>query len=252
MELLLLSNSANHGAGFLEHAMPTLLSMLDGRAEIVFVPFARADHDAYTQVVTDALADVHVGVRGLHAEQDPCEALRQAPAVFVGGGNTFRLLRTMQRLGALDLVRARVRAGMPYIGSSAGTNLAAPSIRTTNDMPIVEPAGFTALGLVPFQINAHYLDADPQSRHMGETREARIAEFLEENDVDVLGLREGSWLRVSGRRATVAGVNGAKLFRRAREPQELPVDSDVSVLLDATPEFDAAGGQPPHSHARQP
>jgi len=149
-------------------------------------------------------------------------------------------LRALQDLGLITEIRRRVRAGLPYLGSSAGTNMACPSLRTTNDMPIVEPASFAALGLVPFQINPHYLDPDPASRHMGETRERRITEFLEENDVPVLGLREGSWLRVSGTRAGIGGASGARLFRRGAEPRELVPGDDVSSLLTVPARFDTA------------
>ncbi|MGH3169786.1 MAG: dipeptidase PepE [Trebonia sp.] len=140
--------------------------------------------------------------------------------MFIGGGNSFRLLAELQRLDLVDAVRERVQSGMPYLGSSAGTNMACPSLRTSNDMPIVEPASFRALGLVPFQINPHYIDADPGSRHMGETRQERIAQFLEDNDVPVLGLREGGWLRVTGGTATVGGMAGGVLFTRDNPPRE--------------------------------
>jgi dipeptidase E len=165
--------------------------------------------------------------------------------VFVGGGNTFRLLDALQRTGLLVVLRARVLDGLPYMGASAGTNIAAPTIRTTNDMPIVEPATFSALGLVPFQINPHYLDADPASTHNGETREQRIGEFLEENDVAVLGLREGTWLRVDGPRASIGGTavsslaaGPAMVFSRADGARE--VDGDISSLLAADARYDAA------------
>jgi dipeptidase E len=242
VQLLLLSNSTNHGAGYLAHAIDDVLAHLDGRA-LTFVPYALADHDAYTAKVRDALAPHGVDVHGLHEHVDPLEGIAAAEAVFVGGGNTFRLVSTLQRTGALDALRARVREGLPYMGASAGTNIAAPTIRTTNDMPIVEPASFTALDLVPFQINPHYLDADPTSTHNGETREQRLTEFLEENDVVVLGLREGTWLRVAGDRAEIGGAavspsapGPALVFERGTGPRE--VAGDVSALLGLTPRFD--------------
>lgn len=219
--LLLLSNSTNHGQGFLDHAMPALLEFLGPVRRIVFVPFALRDRAAYVTKVVDRLKREGIDVTGATADAGGHETVASAEAVFVGGGNTFRLLDTLQRLGLVELIRRRAEAGMPYIGSSAGTNIAAPTIRTTNDMPIVEPASFDALGLVLFQINPHYLDVDPGSTHMGETREERIREFLEENDRAVLGLREGSWLRVEGDRLSLGGNRPARLFRRGSEPKEM-------------------------------
>jgi dipeptidase E len=236
MELLLLSNSTTHGQAMLSHAREEIAGFLGGR-ELLFVPYALADHDGYTARVAGALAPAGVRVIGAHTAADPAAAARAATAVFVGGGNSFRLLRALQRLGLVEAIRAAVGAGARYLGSSAGTNMACPTLRTSNDMPIVEPAGFAALGLVPFQINPHYLDADPAATHMGETREQRITEFLEENDAAVLGLREGAWLRVSGASATLGGATGARLFRRGAEPAELAPGADLSDLLKEGPRY---------------
>ncbi len=197
MELLLFSNSTLHGRGYLEHATEVLHDYLQGVESLVFVPFALADHQGYTAKVDGALARYGARVTGLHTAEDPVGLLRQADAIFVGGGNTFRLAKSLQERRLLEPLRDAVLTGTRYLGASAGTNIAAPSLRTTNDMPIVQPPSFETLGLLPFQINAHYLDADPASTHAGETREDRISEFLEENDVPVLGLREGTHLRVS-------------------------------------------------------
>jgi dipeptidase E len=240
MELLLMSNSRTHGRPFLEHALEEVQGFLGDRKRLVFVPFALRDHEGYTAIVAEALRPLGVEVVGAHTAADPREPVREAGAVFVGGGNSFRLLSALGRTGLLEEIRERVRGGsLRYMGSSAGTNMAAPTIRTTNDMPIVQPDSFEALGLVPFQINPHYLDADPGSTHMGETREQRVTEFLEENDVAVLGLREGAWLRVSADVARLGGTTGARLFRRGAVPRELEPDADVSFLLDEAPEFDA-------------
>lgn len=238
MELLLLSSSTKHGTGFLEHAMPAVTELLTGRDRLLFVPFAKRDHDGYTATVRAAVAPHGITVDGIHRAADPVAAVRDAQAVFIGGGNTFRLLSALHRLDLVAALREAVRGGTPYMGASAGTNMACPSLRTSNDMPIVQPPSFEAIGLVPFQINPHYLDPDPGSTHMGETREQRIAEFLEDNDVPVLGVREGSWLRVRGERAELGGTTGARLFARGGDPRELAPGADITSLLSTVPHFD--------------
>ncbi|MFJ6215488.1 dipeptidase PepE [Streptomyces sp. NPDC092296] len=238
MDLLLLSNSTQHGHGYLEHAMAAVTAFLPPAARLAFVPYALADHDTYTARVRGALEPAGITVRGVHEGPDPVRELASCDAVFVGGGNSFRLLSALYRTGLRDAIGTAVRAGTPYLSASAGTNMAAPTLRTTNDMPIVQPPSFDALGLVPFQINPHYLDPDPHSTHKGETREERLTEFLEENDVPVLGLREGSWLRVTGDHAQVDGERPARLFTRTRPPRELPTGTDVSHLLATAPRFD--------------
>jgi dipeptidase E len=204
---------------------------------LTFVPFALADHEAYVAKV-QAL-DLAGGRRleGLHREPDARRAVAEAEALFVGGGNSFRLLDRMQRLGLLGLIRDRVRAGVPYVGISAGTNLACPTIRTTNDMPIVQPTSLDALGLVPFQVNPHWFDGptyvrqgDGYSPYGGETRDDRLREFLEENDRPVLAIAEGGILRVEEAKATLL-VAPARLFRRGRAPEDLAPGSDLSHLL---------------------
>ena len=232
MRLLLLSNSTEHGRGYLDHAMPAIRDFLGPVRRLVFVPFALHDREAYTARVRTRFAPEGIEVHGLRPEGSEAAALDGAEAVFVGGGNTFRLLDTLQRTGLLDALRRRTRAGAPYLGASAGTNVVAPTIRTTNDMPIVQPASFDALGLVPFQINPHYLDADPSSRHMGETREERLREFLEENDAVVVALREGAWLRVEGRGVSLGGRRGARIFRRGRDPEEVAPGATLDALLN--------------------
>lgn len=231
MRLLLLSNSTQHGRPMFDHAEVAIREHFEGVAEILFVPFALKDHAAYTAKVAGRLGEIGFGVRGLHAEADAVEAIAQAEAIFVGGGNTFRLLRELRAAKLLDPIRERASGGMPYMGSSAGTNLACPTIRTTNDMPIVDPKGFSALDLVPFQINAHYVDALPAATHMGETRERRLTEYLEENNKAVLGLREGSWLRRVDDELELFGLRPARLFRRGEEPREIPSPAGLDELL---------------------
>jgi dipeptidase E len=231
MRLFLLSNSTSHGQEYLDHAMPAVRDFLGPIRRLVFVPFALRDRVAYTAKVRARFEKEGIEVRGLRAEASEAAAVAAAAAVFVGGGNTFRLLDTLQRTGLLDAIRRQARAGAPYLGASAGTNIAAPTIKTTNDMPIVQPESFDALGLVPFQINPHYVDPDPSSRHMGETREERLREFLEENDAVVVGLREGAWLRAEGRGLHLEGLRGARIFRREREPEEVAPGAALDALL---------------------
>lgn len=234
--LLLISNSISHGGGYLDHCAGEVADFLGGIGRVLFVPFALADHDGYAGKVRNRLGAMGYGVDSLHeAGADPAAAARAvggAEAMFVGGGNTFRLLKALYDLDVLDPIRRRVEAGMPYMGVSAGSNVACVTIRTTNDMPIVEPPSFDALALVPFNLNPHYLDPDPASTHHGETREERIVQFLEENDRRVVGLREGSMLRIEDGRVTLKGSTPARLFARGRDPEEVPPGSSLDFLLD--------------------
>lgn len=229
--LLLISSSNVHGFNYLDHAEGELRDFLSGVERVLFVPFALADHEGYAARVRERLAGLGLAVDSLHATRDPVGAIGDAEAMFVGGGNTFRLLTAMCRLGLMTVVGMRVAEGMPYVGSSAGTNLATRSIETTNDMPIVYPPTFAALGLVPFNVNPHYLDADPHSTHKGETRETRIREFHEEHEAPVVGLREPAMLRREGEALTLRGTGGARLFRRGAAAEELATGADLSELL---------------------
>jgi dipeptidase E len=241
-EALLLSNARAPGLGFLDHVRDTIAEVLAGRDRMLFIPYASTEAERYTEVIGEHLAGIGVRVDGAHTAPDLCEAIAAAQAVFVGGGNSFRLLKRMREAGALKPLRERALDGMPYVGASAGSNLACASIRTTNDMPIVNPGSFEALGLIPFQVNPHYpYTATPPGMHAGESRDDRIREFLDENDVPVLGLPEGTWLRVSGPAASTGGVTRTKLFRRGAEPEELPPGSDVSTLMGLPVRFDTNG-----------
>ncbi len=231
MRLRLVSNSTQHGGGYLEHCAPDVEDLFDGVGRILFVPFALDDRDGYTDIVRRRFAPGRE-VTGLHAVADKPGAVRDAEAIFIGGGNTFRLLNALYETGVMEPIRERVRGGMPYLGTSAGSNVATASLCTTNDMPIVQPPSFEALGLVPFQINPHYLDPDPDSTHMGETRDQRIREFHEERETPVLALREGAWVTVEGDRAVLGGTTGAKAFRRGRQPKELATGEDLTAWLN--------------------
>jgi dipeptidase E len=225
MRLLLISSSNVHGYGYLDHPAPAMRAFLGDARRVGFVPFAAHDHDAYTTKVRERFSRMDLDIVGI-------DELDRADAIFVGGGNTFRLLKTLYDRDLLNTIRDRVRAGLPYLGTSAGTVIAAPTMQTTNDMPIVEPPSFAALDLIDFQINPHYLDPDPQSTHRGETREERIREYLEENAGPVLGLREGSMLQVENGVTTLLGEKTARLFRRGEEPVE--IDPGVICVASAS------------------
>ncbi len=233
MRLLLLSNSTNPGEPYLAWPLPHLRDFLGTASRIFFVPYAgvRMSADAYVAAVRDALAPLGVAVAGAHETRNPAAELERADAVAVGGGNTFHLLARLYATGLLEPVRERVRAGLPYIGWSAGANVACPTIMTTNDMPIVEPTSFAALGLVPFQINPHYTEARLPN-HGGETRPERIAEFLEVNRAArVVGLREGTGLRLEGERLTLVGSAPALVFRHGAAAREAGPGADLAAII---------------------
>ncbi|MEO8503015.1 MAG: dipeptidase PepE [Acidobacteriota bacterium] len=235
LRALLFSNSTNHGSRYLAHGLAELRDFLGSVRTLLFAPFALKDRAGYTGKVRAALAELGITVVELTADASGQRALQVAEAVFVGGGNTFRLLATLQEFGLLAPLRERALAGLPYIGSSAGTNLAGPTIKTTNDMPIVMPRDYVALGLVPFQINPHYLDANPESRHMGETREERLEQFLEENETPVVGLREGCWIRREGESVVLGGQSttgrpAGRVFRPGLKAEERQSGSSLADL----------------------
>lgn len=232
--LLLLSNSRVHERGFLDHAETHIRNFLgDDVTTVLFVPYAgvTVTFDQFAGSVRKRLDAMGYHVQSVHEIADPIKAVRDAEAIAVGGGNTFHLLRHLVDAQLLDAIRDRVLEGAPFIGWSAGANVACPTIKTTNDMAIVEPPGFDALGLVPFQINPHYMDANPEG-HQGETREQRLLEFIEVNpDVTVVGLREGSILKVEGETVELLGDKPARLFRRGAEIREHPAGEPLGFLL---------------------
>lgn len=229
--LLLVSNSTSHGSGYLDHCASELASFVGDSSPVLFVPWALHDHDGYAEKACGRLAELGLEAESIHRAADPVAAVETAGAVFVGGGNTFRLLHRLYRHGVVEPIRRRVAAGMPYVGTSAGSNVACASIHTTNDMPIVYPPTFEGLALVPFNLNPHYLDPDPGSTHMGETREERILQFLEEEDRVVVGLRESAMLLVEGDRVALRGATGARIFRRGAEPEEHGPGARLDELL---------------------
>jgi dipeptidase E len=219
--MLLISNSTLHGSGYLDHAESEIRSFLGDVKRVLFVPYALFDRDKYAATARQRFQKMGYELTSIHTAASPVAAVNETDAVFIGGGNTFRLLKALHEFDLIDAIRNRVANGMPYIGSSAGSNVAAPTIKTTNDMPIVQPPSFNALGLVSFQINPHYLDPDPNSKHMGETREERIMQFLEETDTPVVGLREGAMLRIENGETMLRGSTGARIFRKGVEPVEI-------------------------------
>jgi len=229
--ILLISNSTQYGRGYLDHVEAELREFLGPSRSVLFVPFALFDRAAYGAKARSRLALMGLACDVLDTADAPEGAIERAEAFFVGGGNTFRLLKALQDSGAAAAIARRVRTGTPYIGSSAGSIVAGPSLKTTKDMPIVQPASFEALSLVEFQISPHYLDPDPSSTHMGETQEERILQFLEENDAPVLGLREGGFVRVEEGQVVVKGERPARIFRRGAVPVEVEPGAPLDHLL---------------------
>ena len=229
--LLLISNSTLYGSGYLDHCAGEIRDFLGDVGCVLFIPFALYDRNAYAARVRQRLSTIGYSLESVHDAADLRQAVRDAEAIFVGGGNTFRLLKALYDLDLLVSIRSRIEQGTPYVGSSAGSIVAGPSLKTTKDMPIVEPPSFAALNLVPFQISPHYLDPDPRSTHMGETQEERILQFLEENEAPVIGLREGALLRVVGESVLLKGSTGARIFRRGHAPFETLPGANLENLL---------------------
>lgn len=218
--VLLISNSTLYGSGYLDHAESEIRDFLGSISEVLFIPYALYDRAAYAAIASERFEKMGYGLRSIHSTTNAHQAVNDAEAVFIGGGNTFRLLKALYDADILQPIRERVAGGMLYIGSSAGSNVAGPTIKTTKDMPIVQPPSFDALDLVPFQISPHFLDPDPNSTHMGETQEERILQFFEENATPVAGLREGAMVRAENGSHILKGSSGARIFRKDHEPVE--------------------------------
>jgi dipeptidase E len=240
--LLLISNSTNAGENYLEWPRQHIKDFLDsyGIRKVLFIPYAgvnlspesiKNSFDAYEKRVADVFAGLGFELESIHGKSNPQKAVKKAGAIVVGGGNTFHLVKMMHKTGIMKAIRKRCREGIPYVGWSAGANVACPSMKTTNDMPISEPESFDCLDLVPFQINPHYLDANPAG-HGGETREQRILEFLAVNrKMTVVGLREASLFRIEGKSIRLLGSRPLRVFRHGAGPQEIEPGGDVSFLL---------------------
>jgi dipeptidase E len=231
--LIIASTSTLHGGSYLEYILPELATHFKNCSTVLFVPYARPggiSHDEYTDKVRSAFAEINIAVQGLHEFENPATAIQQAHGIFTGGGNTFLLVFQLYKNNVMTILSDTLKNGTPYLGTSAGSNITGLTMQTTNDMPIIYPPSFQTLGLIPFNLNPHYLDADLQSKHMGETRETRIGEFHQFNTIPVLGLREGSWLDVKGEKITLKGKLPARIFRAGKDPEELESGSDLSFL----------------------
>jgi dipeptidase E len=234
MKLLLISNSTMSGEAYLDYPKHEIKRFLgDKTLTVLFIPYAAVtfSYNDYEQKVADRFAELGYQVRSIHHFKDPVQAVQEAQVIVVGGGNTWQLVRLLNENKLMDAIRTKVLGGTPFIGWSAGSNVACPTLRTTNDMPVVDPKGFDTLGLIPFQINPHYLDANPEG-HGGETREQRIEEFIAINpEVFVIGLREGTMLRIDDQQMHLIGNRTARIFKNGITPVELSSVDDFSFLL---------------------
>lgn len=229
--LLLISNSTQYGSGYLDHCETEIKNFLGNEIKrILFIPYASGNLDSYAQQAKKRFGLMGYESVSIH-ESNPEKALNEAQSIFVAGGNTFRLLTRLYELNILNIIKSRVEKGMPYIGVSAGSNIACPTIKTTNDMPVIYPPSFDALNLVPFSINPHYIDPEANSTHKGETREERIREFHEINEPVVVGLREGSLLRIENNEIQLRGINPVRIFKKGEIPKEYSPGSFLNFLL---------------------
>lgn len=231
--IIIASTSTVHGSGPLEYLLDELKIHFKSTDEILFIPYARPggiSHDEYTAKVAEPFKKIGKTVSGIHTFRDPKKAIKDANGIFIGGGNTFVLVNQLYKNDVLTSIKEVVNNGTPYLGTSAGSNICGLTMNTTNDMPIVYPPSFKTLGLVPFNINPHYLDPNPNSTHMGETRETRIKEFHAFNTQPVIGLREGSWVEVKGESLTLKGNLDARIFEYGKEAYEIPSNSDLGFL----------------------
>lgn len=231
--IIIASTSTLHGGEYLDYILPELQNHFKNCKTILFIPYARPSgisHEDYTAKVALAFAKINIAVKGIHEFENAAEAVQKAEGIFTGGGNTFLLVTQLYKNEIMTILAETVKIGTPYLGTSAGSNICGLTMQTTNDMPIIYPPSFKTLGLIPFNINAHYLDSDSQSTHMGETRETRIKEFHVFNTIPVLGLREGSWLEVKGDKTLLKGNLSARLFRQNQIPVEIESETDISDL----------------------
>ncbi len=216
MRCIIASTSTIYGSDYLEYLFPEINRFFNQPKEILFIPYARPggiSHDAYTAKVQKAFQSTNAIVRGIHEYSSPKEAIQKAKFIFTGGGNTFLLVKTLHELGLFNVLKKAITSGTSYLGTSAGSNICGVNMKTTNDMPIVYPPSFECLNILNFNINPHYLDPQANSTHKGETRETRIKEFLQQNKIPVVGLREGSWIEINGKEISLRGELTARIFK---------------------------------------
>tara|TARA_R110002033_G_C3856321_1_gene236084 strand:- start:543 stop:1250 length:708 start_codon:yes stop_codon:yes gene_type:complete len=231
--IIIASTSALHGSGYLDYLLKDLELFFIDAEDILFIPYARPggiSHNDYTEKARLAFSKINKTVKGIHTFKNPLEAIKNAQGIFVGGGNTFVLTNQLYKNNLVGALQTSVNNGTPYLGTSAGSNICGLTIKTTNDMPIVYPPSFNALGFVPFNINPHYLNPDTNSKHMGETRETRIKEFHNFNTQPVVGLREGSWLLVKNKSITLKGTLTARIFEYNKPPYEIKPNTELNTL----------------------
>ena len=230
MNIILASTSTLFGGNYLEYLKPEIQNLFSETNEIIFVPFARPggiSHEEYTKKAREFFTQINIKVKGLHEFEDKIEAVNNAKGIFTGGGNTFLLVKTLHDENLMEVLKENVENGTPYLGCSAGSNIGGLNMKTTNDMPIVYPPSFECMGLVPFNINPHYLDPNPDLKHNGETRETRIKEFLTQNNTKVVGLREGNWIRKIAQKITVEGRELTRIFEKNKEPYEIAPGTEL-------------------------
>lgn len=230
-DILLASTSTLLGGTYLNYLKSEIIELFKSVDEIIFIPYARPSgisHDEYTEKARSFFASINKRVKGLHEFSTVTDAIKNAQGFFTGGGNTFLLVKQLHEHKLMYMLRDEVLKGKPYLGCSAGSNIGGMNMQTTNDMPIVYPSSFETMGLVDFNINPHFLDEAIYTKSMGETRETRIKEFLSQNQIPVIGLREGSWIRVKNDLVKLEGSLPAKIFEKDKEPYELAAHSEIS------------------------
>ena len=233
MKCIIASTSTLHGSSYLTYLLPKIKDFFKSPSKVLFIPYARPGgitYDQYTQKASEAFQKIGAKVKGIHEYSNPVEAINEAKFIFTGGGNTFLLVKTLHELNLMQALKKAILNGTHYLGTSAGSNICGVNMKTTNDMPIVYPPSFNTLNLLNFNINPHYLDTTPNSKHMGETREKRIIEFLHQNTIPVVGLREGSWIEVNDNEISLQGTLNARVFKSSSEIYEIKPDHSLKNL----------------------